>query len=682
MPQFAFLSIIYWLNFGILIGLRCIDILSVFYFYIFLVFYVFPIGHMSYEIFFQNKSPFEQSFLVLIKFLIAIPIIAAVNFLFGINYSVNLSIFFLSCLYILYSNRVCLFSITSISRIAISLLTINIRDYKGNMIFVTFLSAMFTIISINSFRIFNYFPDHVSILGHPSDGSSYYAIISSFVNHTGSFILGCKSTLFSGANMSAFRFTFEIFESVFVKLFEVDIVLFQSVIISQSLILLLFCIAFLPCFQPNSLENTEIDNPWNSIFLGLVIIILFSYFRQISLLLYSMAAFHSFFSWMYILTAIKILLSTENFLNNKIDTHLHTNIALVFILFLMGTIIHVVYNIIFFMSFLIYLLYRQFNKKQKKYFSYIWVFTILISITLLGSIFKNHPFVFGDWRISISSFSANWADIQRLFNDLFFLKPIYTYLLAFISSNSVAGNIIGSFYSIFCFSGYFFVILLYYFLFMKSNFKLFYGNALLGIYLVLLIINNQLSVRPSFLAMYMPNVTMLLIAFLAIEIVLANNYFKFQKAHNIVKISLLSFLSVIVLAFNTLAFTKPYSKLDISNSLYDVIMYVKKNTPQNSMILHNIKNSSYYAYFSGFAYRNSVMERSAYAYVFISNAEEIINDIDKFCKNSESTEGVNILNKYHVTHVLSSPECPLDLQGDKFQPIFSNSEYKLYRYSN
>jgi hypothetical protein len=169
---------------------------------------------------------------------------------------------------------------------------------------------------------------------------------------------------------------------------------------------------------------------------------------------------------------------------------------------------------------------------------------------------------------------------------------------------------------------------------------------------------------------------------MTIEIVLANNYFQFQKAHNIFKMSLISVLAVMVLFFNTLAFAEPLLKLDISRNLYDVIMYVKKNIPQNAVILHNLKNSSHYAYFSGFAYRSSVMERSAYAYVFINNADEIIGDIDEFYSNQDLSKRLNILNKYHVTHVLSSPNCPLELQEEKFQSVFSNSEYKLYQYSN
>jgi len=548
------------------------------------------------------------------------------------------------------------------------------------MIFIVFFSALSTIISINSFKIYKYFPDHVSIFGHPSDGSSYYAIISSFVNHTGSFIHGFKATLFSGPNLPAFRFVFEIFESVFVKVSGADIVLFQSVIISQSLVLLLFCVAFLPCFQSNSIENAETGNRWNSIFSGMIIIIVFSYFRQVSLLFYSTAAFHSFFSWMYVLCAIKIFLATDKFSNNKIYTNLRTNMALVSILFLVGVIIHIVYNIIFFMSFLIYLLYHLLDEKQKKNFVYVWAGLILVSIILLASIFRNQPLVFGEWRISIYSFSTNWADIQRYFNDLFLLKPIYSAVSSFISSNSVAGNIIGSVYAMFSFWGYFFIIPFYYFFFTKSRFKFFFANTLLGIYLVLLIVNYQLS-RPSFLAMYMPNVTMLVTAFMTIEIVLASNYFHFQKAHRLLKISLIAFLAATVLFFNTRALAKPSFKLDISRNLYDVMMYVKKNTPQSSIILHNLKNSSHYAYFSGFTYRSSVMERSAYAYVYVSNADEIIEDINKFCKQSSPAERGNILNKYQVTHVLASPECPLDLQGEQFHPVFSKGEYKLYQYA-
>jgi hypothetical protein len=407
---------------------------------------------------FDNEILFERSFLVIIKIMLAVPLIAAMNFLFGISYSINLAMLLLSCSFILYSNRMHFSPGTLISRITLTLRTINIRNYKTNMVFMVILSVLSTIVSINSFIIYNYFPNHISISGHPSDGSSYYAIISSFVNHTSSFVHGCNSTLINGTNLPAFRFVFEIFESVFVKFSGVDIVLFQSVMISQSLMLLLFCIAFLPCFERNSLENKEMDNPWNSIILGMIIITLFSYFRQISLMSYSMAAFHSFFSWMYILSAVKIFVSTEKFLNNKIDTNLRTNMVLIFILFLTGVIIHIVYNIIFFISFLIYLLYRQLNKNQKRYFIYVWVCIILVSITLLASVFKNHPFVFGEWRISIYNFDLNWADINRYFNDLFFLKPIYTSVSSFISSYSVEGNIMGSFYAIFCFCGYFFLI--------------------------------------------------------------------------------------------------------------------------------------------------------------------------------------------------------------------------------
>jgi len=679
MLQFAFTSILYWLNFGILIGAKCVDLWSVLYFYIFLLFYVYPVGHSFYDILFRNKIPLEKSFSVFIKLMLAVPLIAAVNFLFGISFSANLTLLLLSFSYILYSNRTRLSTGALLSRITLAVRSINIGNDKAPLFFVVLFSALSTIVSLNSFRIFNYFPDHVSVFGHPSDGSSYYAILSSFVNHTGSFIHGFKITLFSGPNLPAFRFIFEIFESVFVKFSGADIVLFQSVIISQSLMLLLFCIAFLPSLQPNSLENTETENPWNSIFLGMTIVIIYSYFRQISLLSYSMAAFHSFFSWMCILSAIKIFLSTDKFLNNKINAHLQMNIALVFILLLIGVMIHVVYNIIFFIAFLIYLLYRWFNEKQKKYFVNVSISFIILSVAL--AIFLRNHAGFGEWRISIYNFSANLADIQRYFNDLSFLKPLYAMVLPLIGSNTIGGNIIGSFYALFCFFGYFSIVPFYYFFFTKSRFKFFFGCMLAGIYLVLLIISYQVSTRPSFLAMYMPNVTMLVTTLMVMELAQTNHYIQFQRTHSLFKIGLISSLAAVVLFFNTIAFAKPQLKLDISNNLYNVIMYMKKNTPDSSVILHNIKNSSYYAYFSGFAYRRSVMERGAYAYVYIGNADEIIGDLDRFCKNTDTAGRVRILDKYQVTHVLSSPDCPLDLRGEQFRPVFSNSEYTLYQYS-
>lgn len=680
MSPLIFFSSIYWLNFAILIGVQCIDFISVFYFYIFLLFFVFPVGNCVYKIFFNKVSFLERSYLVIIQILLAIPIIAVINSLFGIDYILNLGILFFSYAYILYSRKSDLSPYVLKSRVISALRSINMRGEHNVFIFLLILTVLSTIISLTNFKIYNYYPGHVSIFGHPSDGSTYYAILSGFVNHTGSFIHGYKSTLFAGANLTAFRFLFEIFESVFIKFSSVDIVLFQSVIIAQSLMLLLFSIAFLPCYKFNSSDDKPMERSWNSIFFGLVIVAIFTYFRQISLFAYSTAAFHSFLAWMYILIAIKLFLSSEKLFSNRLNTDWGANIALVSILFLIGVMIHVVYTIILFISFVMYLLYRLFNERQRKQIVFWGIWIIVISVVLLSSVVRNIPLVFGDLRISIHAFSANVADIQRYFNDLAPFKPIYSVISSFINSDNAVANIVGSFYALVSFMGYFFIIPIYYFVFTKSKFKFFFANMLLGIYIVLLFLNYQLAIRPSFLAMYMPNVTMLVIVFIAMEIVLSNKYFHFFKTPTMLKIGVILSLTAAILFSNSLALAKPSLKLDISKNLYAVIMYAKNNTPRNSVILHNLKNSDYYAYFSGFAYRNVVLERGAYAYAFIDNEKEVRSDIEQFCSTSDLSRRQYILNKYSVSHVLSSPECHFVLPEDKFRPVFSNSEYMLYQY--
>lgn len=680
MLSLIFFSSIYWLNFAILIGYQCIDFLSVLYFFAFLVFFVFPIGNCFYKLLFRKALVLERSFQAVIQMMLAIPVIAAVNFFLGITYASNLGMLLLSYAYILYSHRANLSAHAPIMKMASGWRTISSRGEQSYLLFVLALTALSTLVSVTSFRIYNFYPDHISIFGHPSDGSSYYAIISALTKHTGSFIYGFGSTLYAGDNMMAYRFLFEIFESVFVKFSGVDIVLFQSVIIAQSLMLLLFCIAFLPCLKSNAPKNYYLRNSWNLIFSGLIIVAIFAYFRQISLLTYSIAAFHSFMAWMFILAAVKILLSLEKLRNGEINADFHTRTALVFALFLTGFIIHIVYTFILFISFLLYLIYQRFNDRQKKYVVAIWSGSILISILLFASVFKNCPLVLGDGSVSIYNFGANVADIQRYFNDLTLLKPIYAGASAFIFSNTAASNIVGSFYALFCFTGYFFIIPVYYFFFAKSRFKFFFANILLGIYVVVLLINYQITVRPSFLAMYMPNVTMLVIAFMTMETLLVTKFIRFPKAPVLLKISLIAMLTAAVLISNTVAFATSKMKLDIPKKLYDVMLYVKKDTPQNSVILHNLKSSDYYAYFSGFAYRNVVLERGAYAYAFIDNEKEVRTDIGQFCNDPDISRRLNILNKYSVTHVLSSPDCSFVLPQDKFRPVFSNNEYVLYQY--
>ena len=679
--KLAFLSGIYWLNFAILAGFGCVDFISVLYFYLFLALFVFPVGHSFYNLLFSNRLRFEPTFLIIPKILLAIPIIATINFLFGINFLSNGGLFLLSYTYILYSKRKLFGQGALTSKLSQALRQINIRDFKANQIFVILFSASFTIISINSFTIYNFFPDHVTVVPYPSDASQYYAIISSLVNHTGSFIHGYKISLFSGVNLSALSSLLEIFESVFIKFSGSDIVLFHSVNFSLFLILLLFCVSFLPIFKTDALLNVELNNSWNSIFLGLVIIALFSCPRaDSSLLQYSIAAWRGYLSWIYVLVAIKIYISAETLLKKDINIQAHINLAL--LLCLVGLLLHVIYAGIFFLSFLIYLFYSRLTKSRKKYFITIWAFAIVASIALPATIFKNHPFVFGELSINIHNFHNNTADIRWYLNDLLHLKIIYNYISGFILSNSVMANITGSFYALFCLTGYFFIIPVYYFVLSKSKFKFYFLNIMLGIFIVLLLISYLISNRPSVLAMYMPNVALVAVALMAIEIVLAGHYFQFQRAHPLLKTIAILSLAIVVLCFNYSVFAVPRGKIDIGKNLFGVIEYVKKNTSPNAMILHNVKSSSHYAYFAGFAYRNVVMERNAYAYASIgnSNVNEIMGDVNKFYKDKDANIRLKILDKYAVTHILSSPECSLDLRGRNFEPVFANSEYKLYKY--
>ncbi len=678
MAQLAFLSGVYWLNFAILIGFGCIDFISAMYFYLFLTFFVYPVGRLFYNLLFDDRLQFEQPFLGVLKILLAMPIIALINFLFGINHVSNGGLLLISYLHIIHSNGKLLRKDTFTPKLLPAARRRG-SSLKINHIFVILFSACFTIISINSFKIYNFFPDHVTVVPYPSDASHYYAIISSLLRHTGNFIHGYRISLFGGVNMSAFSSLLEIFESVFIKFSGSDIVLFHSVNFSLFLILLLFCVSFVPVFERGALSKTEFNNPWNSIFLGLVVIVLFSYPRlKCALLQYGIIAWHGYLSWLYVLSAMIICFSAKHLLKKGIDVRCYMTLA--FLLCLAALLLHTVYAGILVFSFLAYLFYDRLTRRGRVYFTSIWAFTIIGSIVLLASVFKDHPFVFGELRISIHDFYVNKAEIHYYFHDLFFLKPIYKFISAFLLSDSVIANVTGSIYALFCFVGYFLVIPVHYFIAPKSKFKFYFVNILLGIIIFSLLINYLISVRPSVLAMYMPNVALIAVTLMAIESILANDYFQFQKERVLLKAAIALSLAGIALCFSYSTFAVPRERLDIDRNLYDVIEYVKGSAPPNSTILHNVESSSHYAYFSGFAYRNTVMERRAYAYVSYRGWKEIKDDVNKFFEDNNADARLAILDKYHVTHILSSPDHPIDLRGKNFKVVLSKDKYKLYEY--
>lgn len=679
MTQFVFLSSMYWLNFAILTGFGCVDFFPVMYFYLFLALFVFPIGHSFYSLAFNDKFKFEQTFAGILKILLAIPIIAVTNFLFGINRVNNLALLFLSYACIVFFKRKFLRQNVSFSKLLSAIREKGAARLEANHIFAIIFSAFFTIVSINSFQIYNFFPDHVTVRSHPADASCYYAVISSLAKHAGSFIHGFEMSIISGVDRSAFPFLSEIFESVFIRFTGADIILFHSVIFSIFLILLLFCISFVPIFKKESLSIAESNNPWNQILFGLVVFLIFSYPRpDCSLLVHSIVAWRGYLSWTYVLTAMMIYFSANALLREEIDLRPHIVIAL-FLCFI-GLLLHVINSGIFILAFLIYLFYNRLSRVYKPYFALVWAFAIMGAIILLATIFKNHAFVFDELKISIHGFNANKNAFLPYFDDLPFLRQIYHFISAFVLSNSVMANIMGSAYAVFCFIGYFLIIPVCCFVFSKNRLKFYFANIILGIYMVLLLINYFISNRPSIVAMYMPWQMLVAMSLMAIEIILAADYFHFQKAGSLLKIVVISSLAIIVLYFNYLAFGVRYGKLDIDRNLYDVIEYVKRNTSSDSVVLHNLKSSEHYAYFSGFALRNTVMEYSAYAYAHYSGWNGRAADIAGFYEGEDADIRSAILNKYGVTHILSSPDCPLNLEGRHFEPVFSNSEYVLYGY--
>ncbi|MDP3791602.1 MAG: hypothetical protein Q8R38_06135 [Candidatus Omnitrophota bacterium] len=717
MTQLLFFSAVYWINFTILIAFRCIDPFSAAYFYIFLVFFVFPIGHSCYNLLFDKRLHIEETFLSVVKILLAIPVIAIVNFIFGINYASNAALLLFSYAYIALRRS--------------SPGKIDISGSKVSYAFAIIFSGLFTIISKNSFRIYSFFSDHVIIAPYPSDSSQYYATISSLVRHVGSFIHGYKISLYGGINLSALPSLLEIFEGIFVKFSGTDIVLFHSVIFPVFLILMLFCISLLPIFKRGVLAKIEFTDPWNTIFLGLIILAVFSYARQHnSLLGNSITALHTFLSWIYLLTAMKIYFSGQTLLKKDINTRSY--ITPVLLLCLIGFSLHIISVGIFLLSLLICLLYSRLDRRRRIYFVSIWAFAVAGSMAVLATVFKDYAFVFGELRISIRSFYPNAVALQSYINDLSFLKLIYKAASTFIHSDtnlaSMAGGIYacsfvsktksrpyfmntflgicaapsissrpaiavmcmpymvliaiaGSAYVSFCLFGYFSIIPIYYFFISKSSSKAYFVSVLTWIYMALLLVNYFISHKPGIIALYMPVVALLAVVLMVIDIVLSGGYFQFQKVSALLKSATISFLTIIVLWFNYSMFAVPYEKLNVDRKLYDVIEYVKKDTPSGSMILHNLGRSPYYAYFSGFAYRDVVMERYAYAFVFFKDHDERFDDIVTFYKKDAPPDlRLKIIDRYSATHILSSPGCPVDLRGRNFKAVFSNDEYTLYEY--
>ena len=679
-----FYTILYWVNFIYLIANRLIDFKSVLLYFLFLSTFVIPIGHCIYDIIIPRKISLNHFLTFFIKIFFAIFFIALWNMVFGISIVSNLVLISIVYAYIvkkLIKENYFYKQLAYCKNFKISFLNFN-KNNILSFVFILLISLLMTFFVSASLVIEQHYESKVVLGVYASDLSQLFAAINGIISANGTLLKGFDFMCVSGVRTLPFVYFPEVFQSVFLKLFNLDVIYFHGVIFSEFVILIFIGICFLPVY---SNENMKMKKG-REILIGLVVLFMFSYEWGIrNCLSQAYTGSRSFLCWICILLAVQILIfskkqKSESFLSNN-------NYYLVFLLLLLSVSFHFITGFFFLIAFSIFWFLSILGQKVKHskliyYFLVFFIFMIVICFDFSFTwplAYEKENIKFASNTVNIVFLNSVWfrsAAGINFFNHLF---PI-NYIYEVFSSKGVGYNFFKVFACLIKILNIYIIVIVFYFFSSITRFKHFFAQIIIGSLIIVIFINFPYPSRPTMLAEYIPRILFLTVTFMLLDILFVYKTFltSNKKLKYIFAIFLIISISLSCYRVQNCAKTQK----EISKELYKTINFVKLNTPKNSVVMHDINGGRLWAYISGYANRPTVLERHAYKYVFPERTQIDMRqkDLKTFYDSTTFTKEMkDILEKYGVDYLVIKNDKISVFLVQGFENLYSNQEYTILK---
>lgn len=670
--RLIFHSLMYWGNLSILILSGCIDFQSSFLFFLYLLFAVFPIGALLFDLLFGKKIPLDGYFRDMGKLLLGIFIIAITVFVFGLNFTWIAVFAAASLLLELYIHR----------RTAKNPFSADLSGgYPLQNYAILFTSLVFTFLAVPSFTVFQHHAGYVTVVPSPYDGSGYYANINAMLHHSGSFLRGFALTTMSNTAydpVSTARSLIELFEVSFLKIHAMDIIDFHSVLFSETGILLFLVVCFVGVFEDVEREGSR-DRQYTHVAAGFLAVTVFSYPQATFSLLYNaVSAWHMFFSWICLMFWMKLAL----FDKGEDTVTINTPLFYLASLFLLAAFcLHAVTAFVFVCAYAALLairLYAQYWEKlllRKK-----WVLISALAIlAVVGALYMRIGFL--NENINIANVNYNLAEAEKHFKFQRVHRFVEAHVIPLIPSGVKESPVIAPLKAAWVFISYAEIaifLFLIYFLVKQPRGKILVTLCLIGTVLVILLVRNPSSLarlyRPGVIGGTYSCIMLYLVAVMMVIDIAASGGAPFVEA---IKRKWAFTFAVAAMAalFTYVTFSRPFSVINIPDSLFSVIQFVKEKTPEDAVVMADLEEQSGIAYFSGFGLRSAVLERSGYERFTEKRAADSGHFFSDYRHDAAKDE---TLREYAVTHVLVSDKKPVEMPPDRFRKAFASGEWKLY----
>ena len=675
----AYYTLLYWAVYLCLWISGVTDFWTPLYFYIFLAGFVYPLGHMAYGLFLGARLPLDEFFLPPLKILMAIPVLGLSCYLFGLNIPVlgvlaAASYIFLGRELLSGSRNKEPVEITNGDRKPWRVI---LKPFPGANLYILILAVALILLTVR--RFFPYIISHDPLLMVPADGdiSTYAATIQSLIKHTGSYMEGFRHALGSGFPNNPLRMFTEFFEGIFIKYSNSDSIVFHHVIFSHFQIMLLLSIIFTNPLTPDVQGKTS-GLYQGAIVPGLGLLFLMS---NNYILPHAYSGDHIFMAFPFVLAGMKVLTHTEHLSEER---YRGPGIWLAWILFIMAATVHLILAVLFLLAFFTCFIFKGLERLRPGS-SVKWFLSAAYLVLVVLILTKFHPLQFGDMKFWLQAFDQNSIV-------LYFLNPYEIKLnvmvknfstihgaLSFIAHDFKGFLKMGSYLLVMSFYYLMGLIFIYYFAAPKAGYKVFTAATLFGVLCVMLFVSYPNTYRPEALSQYMPFVVSLIAAFAIIEIFLVHDLIKVCLNNRYLHHTVIVVMTGALLVVNySLYGYKPDISVWWPANLVEMLLYVRKQTPPDSVIMQNTKAGVLMGYFSGFAYRFTVEERGVHHYSEISRT--VGQDLKEFYEGQDPCRQVELADKYQVDYVLSSPDAPVSPLPGFFDPVYDQGGYKLFRY--
>lgn len=665
-----FYSLMYWGNLAILILSGCIDFRSSFLFFLYLLLVVFPIGAAVFDLLFGNKIPLDRYFRDMVKLLIGILAIALTVYVCGLDFPWALVVASASLLVELFVHRKILKKSFS-------------PDFSGGYPLqnyaVIITSLVFTFLAVPSFTVFQFHRDHVTVV--PSwDANGYYALLNAILHHSGTFLHGFASTMVSNTistPVSTVRFLVEFYEASFLEMHPMDVIGFHSVLFSESGILIFLVISFMGVFD--NIEREESDNrQYVYVAGGFLALLVFTYPLVTPLLFSAISAWHGFYGMVYLMVWMKLVFFDRGDDSVTVNTRLF---YLASFILLAAFVMHAVITMVFVCAYVALLAMRLFAKhkemlllrKGRAFISVFAVFAVVAALYMRIGFFHEN--------INIKNVDYNIEEARRSYKFQRVHRFIDAYIVPSIPGSIKESSAVAPLKAAWIFLSYaemaVFLFLIYY-LVKESRRKMLVSLSLVGTFLIILLVRSPQTFtqndRPGIIGGGYSCIMLALVVVMMVIDIAASGGGGFVSAIRRKK-SVAAIVLSITVFFTYLTFSRPWSVINIPNALFSVMQFVKEKTAENSVVLADLEYQDGVAYFSGFALRSAVFERSGYERITEKRAKDFKHFYSDYRYDTAKDES---LGEYAVTHVLVSEKKPVEIPAVRFHLVYSSGEWKLY----